>query len=48
LDDHLFALALKSKADYLITGDKLLLDVITYKSTSVISLSGFRALLNRE
>ena len=44
LDDYLFALALKSKADYLVTGDKLLLDVVTYKITRVISLSDFRSL----
>jgi len=44
-DDYLFALALKSKADYLVTGDKLLLDVVTYKNTSVISLSDFRTLV---
>ena len=43
-DDYLFALALKSKADYLVTGDKLLLDVVTYKNTRVISLSDFRIL----
>jgi putative PIN family toxin of toxin-antitoxin system len=31
-DDYLFALSSKSKADYLVTGDKLLLEVIKYKT----------------
>ena len=46
-DDYLFALALKSKADYLVTGDKLLLDVVTYKNTRLISLSDFRNLAHK-
>ncbi len=41
-DDYLFALALKSKANYLVTGDKLLLEVDRYKNTRVISFREFR------
>jgi putative PIN family toxin of toxin-antitoxin system len=44
-DDYLFALSLKCKADYLVTGDKLLLDVIKYKHIHVISLFRFKELL---
>jgi putative PIN family toxin of toxin-antitoxin system len=46
LDDYLFALAVKSKTDYLVTGDKLLLDVGVYKNTNVIALSDFRKLVD--
>jgi len=41
-DDYLFALASKSKADYLVTGDKLLLRVVNYKKTEIISLNRFK------
>lgn len=41
-DDYLFALSLKSKADYLVTGDKLLLSIVKYKKTEIISLSRFK------
>lgn len=41
-DNYLFALALKSKADFLITGDKLLLKVGEYKKTKVVTLSFFQ------
>jgi putative PIN family toxin of toxin-antitoxin system len=41
-DNYLFALSEKSKADYLITGDKLLLEVKEYKKTKVINLADFR------
>jgi putative PIN family toxin of toxin-antitoxin system len=44
-DDYLFALCAKCKADYLVTGDKLLLDVIKYKYTNVVSLAQFRDLM---
>jgi putative PIN family toxin of toxin-antitoxin system len=40
--NYLFTLSKKSKADYLITGDKLLLEVKKYKKTKVISLAHFR------
>ncbi len=43
-DDYLFALALKAKADYLVTGDKLLLNIVRYKQTQVISLAQFKEL----
>ena len=42
-DDYLFALAAKSKADYLITGDKLLIEIERYKKTKVITLAQFKA-----
>lgn len=41
-DDYLFALSSKSKADYLVTGDKLLLEVIKYKKTEIISFNLFK------
>ena len=41
-DDYLFALSSKSKADYIVTGDKLLLNVVKYKKTEIISLSRFK------
>jgi putative PIN family toxin of toxin-antitoxin system len=41
-DNYLFTLSGKSKADYLITGDKLLLEVKKYKKTKVITLADFR------
>jgi len=44
-DNYLFALALKSKANYLVTGDKLLLAVGEYKKIRVISLADFRQLI---
>ncbi|BAU55510.1 putative toxin-antitoxin system toxin component, PIN family [Mucilaginibacter gotjawali] len=44
-DNYLFALAMKSKADYLVTGDKLLLDVIEYKKTQVIKLTDFKKIV---
>ena len=41
-DNYLFALALKSKANFLVTGDKLLLKVVEYKKTKVVTLSFFQ------
>lgn len=41
-DDYLFALAAKSKANYLITGDKLLLNVVKYKNTQIVTLAEFK------
>jgi len=41
-DNYLFALSEKSKADYLVTGDKLLLQIMEYKKTKVITLADFR------
>jgi len=35
----------KSKADFLVTGDKLLLDVIEYKKTQVIKLTDFKKIV---
>jgi putative PIN family toxin of toxin-antitoxin system len=44
-DDYLFALCARSKASYLVTGDKLLLNVAVYKHTTIISLADFRRLV---
>jgi putative PIN family toxin of toxin-antitoxin system len=44
-DDYLFALSSKSKADYLVTGDKLLLEVVKHKNTKLISLAQFKEVL---
>jgi putative PIN family toxin of toxin-antitoxin system len=44
-DDYLFALAGKAKADYLVTGDKLLLDIIKYKRTQIITLARIRQVI---
>ena len=44
-DDYLFALAVKAKADYLVTGDKLLLDIIKYKRTQIITLARIRQVI---
>ncbi|WP_345955218.1 putative toxin-antitoxin system toxin component, PIN family [Mucilaginibacter sp. PAMB04168] len=41
-DNYLFTLSETSKADYLITGDKLLLEVRKHKKTTVITLADFR------
>jgi len=45
-DNYLFALCKKAKADYFITGDKLLLSEQLYGKTKIISLSEFKRLLN--
>ena len=45
-DDYLFALSAKSKADYLVTGDKLLLDVGKYKKTEIITFANFKELVS--
>jgi len=44
-DNYLFALCEVSNADYFITGDKLLLEVGSYKRTSIITLAEFKNLL---
>ena len=44
-DNYLFALSAKSKAEYLVTDDKLLLAVGKYKKTTIIDLSKFRELI---
>jgi len=44
-DNYLFALASKSKAGYLVTGDKLLLAVGEYKKVQIISLADFRQMV---
>lgn len=40
-DDFLLSLAIDGKADYLITGDKDLLEIKKYGETEVISISEF-------
>lgn len=44
-DDYLFALASESKANYLVTGDKLLLGVTKYQSTELISFAKFKSIV---
>jgi putative PIN family toxin of toxin-antitoxin system len=41
-DNYLFALSAQSKADFLVTGDKLLLQVKKYRKTKIITLSDFK------
>ncbi len=43
-DDYLFALAARCKADYLVTGDKLLIQLRKYKRTQIINLARFKEL----
>jgi predicted nucleic acid-binding protein len=43
-DNYLFALSEKSKADFLITGDKLVLQVKKHKRTKVITIADFRTI----
>jgi putative PIN family toxin of toxin-antitoxin system len=43
-DNYLFALCKSAKADYFITGDKLLLNVDKYDNSSIITLSTFKTL----
>ncbi len=44
-DNYLFALCLKSQADFLVTGDKLLLGVVEYKKTRVVTLTNFKKII---
>ncbi|GAA3963444.1 putative toxin-antitoxin system toxin component, PIN family [Mucilaginibacter dorajii] len=46
-DDYLFALCETANADYFVTGDKLLLREVSYKNTSVISLTAFKIMTNK-
>lgn len=43
-DNFLLALAEKGKANYLVTGDKDLLEIVQYKSTKIVPLSEFEEL----
>ncbi|MDB5001794.1 MAG: putative toxin-antitoxin system toxin component, family [Mucilaginibacter sp.] len=43
-DNYLFALCKSAKADYFITGDKLLLNVDKYDNSSIITLSTFKTI----
>lgn len=44
-DDYLFALCKLTNADYLITGDKLLLNEKEYGQTRIISFADFKILI---
>lgn len=44
-DNYLFALSLKSKADFLVTGDKLLLQVKKYKTTKLATLADIKGII---
>jgi putative PIN family toxin of toxin-antitoxin system len=44
-DDYLFSLSVSSKADYLVTGDKLLLEINRYQNTNVIALAEFKTIV---
>jgi putative PIN family toxin of toxin-antitoxin system len=41
-DNYLFALCKSANADYFITGDKLLLEVIKYEGSSIVTLATFK------
>jgi putative PIN family toxin of toxin-antitoxin system len=41
-DDFLLAMAKESKADYLITGDKDLLDIKVYRNTEILTANKFK------
>ena len=44
-DDFLLALAKKSNADYLVTGDNDLLDIKIYRKTKIITITNFEKLI---
>ena len=44
-DNFLLELASKSKADYLVTGDKDLLDIRTHKSTRIITIKELESIM---
>lgn len=44
-DNYLFALSAKSKADFLVTGDKLLLQIKKYKRAETITLADFKEIV---
>jgi putative PIN family toxin of toxin-antitoxin system len=41
-DDFLLAMAKESKADYLITGDKDLLEIKDYRNTKILTATNFK------
>lgn len=45
-DNYLFALCIKSRADYLVSGDKIVLQTGTYEQTKMITLKELQGLLN--
>ena len=44
-DDFLLGLAKKSSADYLVTGDKDLLDLKKYQNTEIITIDMFERII---
>jgi putative PIN family toxin of toxin-antitoxin system len=46
-DNYLFALCEVSNADYFITGDKLLLEVVKYQNTNITTLANFKTLVKQ-
>jgi putative PIN family toxin of toxin-antitoxin system len=44
-DDYLLALAIKSKATYIVTGDKLVLNTPVTEPISIITLADFKTML---
>ena len=46
-DDYLLALAIDSKADFLITGDKDLLTIKQIETTKIISFKDFEIYINK-
>ncbi len=46
-DNYLFALCAKSKADYLVSGDKIVLQTGTYGTTKMIALNEIEALIHQ-
>ncbi|SHJ74459.1 hypothetical protein SAMN05444280_12825 [Tangfeifania diversioriginum] len=45
-DDYLIALAIDSQADYLLTGDYDLLDLVKIQNTNVVKYSEFNSIVN--
>jgi putative PIN family toxin of toxin-antitoxin system len=45
-DDYLVALAIDSQADYLLTGDYDLLDLVKIQNTNVVKYSEFKSIIN--
>jgi predicted nucleic acid-binding protein len=47
-DNYLFALCAKSKADYLVSGDKIVLQTGAYGKTKMITLNELEMLINHK
>ena len=46
-DNRILECAIEGKVDFIVTGDKHLLDLINYKEIKIVTLSGFLTLLNK-